>query len=92
MLNLERTVVLTSKVVASSFGEITRMRVLVLPVIAFLLTACSNQQIYNAVQENRRAECGKPPQSQYEECLRDYDTSYDEYERERQASAGDDRD
>lgn len=31
-------------------------------------------------------ECGKLPQIQYEECIRDYSTSYEEYERERQAS------
>ena len=54
-------------------------------IIAVLMVGCSNSQIYNAIQENRRFECSKLPQNQYEECLRKYDTSYTEYERERQA-------
>lgn len=53
-------------------------------IIALLLTGCSNQQLYNAIQENRRMECGKLPQNQFEECMRDYDTSFQEYERDRE--------
>jgi hypothetical protein len=52
----------------------------------FLLAGCTNQQIYTAIQENRRQECGKLPLGQYEQCMRDYDTSYEEYERQRQAA------
>lgn len=53
--------------------------------IALFLTGCSNKQIYTAVQENRRVECSKLPQDQYEKCMSEYETPYDEYERERQA-------
>ena len=63
---------------------------LLLAAVAAAAVACSNEQIYNTVQHNQRLECGKLPQAQYEECMRDYDTSYDEYERE-QAASGDDR-
>lgn len=60
---------------------------------AFLLalvgTACSNQQIYTAVQESQRIDCGKLQQPQYEECMRELETPYDEYERERQEVVGD---
>ena len=55
-------------------------------IITLLLMGCSNQQIYTAVQENRRIECSKLPQGQYEKCMSDYDTPYEEYERERQAA------
>ncbi len=54
-------------------------------IIAVLMVGCSNSQIYNAIQENRRFDCSKLPQNQYEVCLRKYDTPYAEYERERQA-------
>ena len=49
-------------------------------------TACSHEQVYNAVQENRiQDECTKLPQAQYEECMEAYSQPYDEYEREREA-------
>ena len=54
--------------------------------IALLLMSCSNRQIYTAIQENRRLECSKLPQGQYEKCMSEYDTPYDEYEREREAA------
>jgi len=47
-----------------------------------LIAACSNEQIYNSIQENQRLKCSKLPGSQYEECMRDFNTSYKEYERE----------
>jgi hypothetical protein len=53
--------------------------------LSLLLMGCSNQQIYTAVQENRRVECSKLPQVQFEKCMSEYNTSYDEYERQRQA-------
>jgi len=65
------------------------MKFTVLSMIALILLGCSNKQIYNSVQENRRMECGKLPQNQYEDCIRDYSTSYEDYERERQASIND---
>lgn len=61
------------------------MKASLILVTAVALLGCSNKQIYNAVQENRRVECGKLPQNQYEKCVSEYDTSYEEYQRERQA-------
>ena len=61
------------------------MKASLILVIALALLGCSNKQIYTAVQENRRLECSKLPQDQYEQCISEYDTPYDEYERERQA-------
>lgn len=68
---------------------LTRMRASLCLTAVFLLAGCTNQQIYTAIQENRRQECGKLPKGQYEQCMRDYDTSYEEYERERQAALDD---
>jgi hypothetical protein len=49
-----------------------------------LVQACSHQQVYDAVQQNRQFECQKLPGSQYEECMEQYSEPYEEYERERQ--------
>ncbi|MBN1379946.1 MAG: hypothetical protein JXA04_12010 [Gammaproteobacteria bacterium] len=49
-----------------------------------LVCGCSSEQIYTAIQENRQFECKKLPQPQYEECMKDYDQSYDSYRRDRE--------
>lgn len=49
-----------------------------------LVQACSQQQVYDAIQQNRQLECQKLPGSQYEECMKQYSEPYKEYERERQ--------
>ncbi|MAT94224.1 MAG: hypothetical protein CME59_16705 [Halioglobus sp.] len=59
-----------------------------LPACLLVLAGCTNQQLYSAIQDNRRQECAKLPQPQYEECLRDYDTSYEEYLRAGEDGAG----
>ena len=54
-----------------------------LPVILVLLVGlvcgCSNQQIYEAIQDNRQQECERLPPPQDEECLAAYDESYESY-------------
>jgi hypothetical protein len=52
--------------------------------MVFLLIACSDKQIYNAVQHNQRLECSKLPQVRFEECMRQVDGSYEEYARDRE--------
>jgi hypothetical protein len=59
--------------------------------ISFLLVACSNQQIYTAVQQNQQLECSKLPQTRYEECMRELEGSYEEYEQDRQEMEGRDQ-
>lgn len=49
--------------------------------VVLTVAGCSNKQMYNATQENRRNACmHKPPQEQ-QACLDDYQTSHEEYER-----------
>lgn len=56
--------------------------------IALLLTgACTNQQIYDAAQQNRALECQKYPDTRYEECMATVEKDYEEYEREREKAA-----
>jgi len=52
--------------------------------LLILLSACSNEQLYSAVQGSQRMECSKLPPGQYQNCLADYDTTYREYQRDRQ--------
>lgn len=53
------------------------------PVIALLLTGCSNQAVYDNIQHNNRKACDKVPASQYEACIERTGKPYEEYERER---------
>ena len=48
------------------------------------LAACSNRQVYDAIQDNQRLECAKLQGSQYEECMKQVSQPYDEYRRERE--------
>ena len=57
---------------------------IVMLVASWLVQACSQQQVYDAVQQNRQLECQKLPGTQYEECMKQYSEPYKEYERERQ--------
>lgn len=49
-----------------------------------LATACSNQSAYGGLQAGQRNECVKMPEAnEREQCLRDADKSYGQYEKER---------
>jgi hypothetical protein len=51
---------------------------------ALLLVSCTHEQVFNAVQQNQQLECSKLPQVRYEACMKEFDESYKDYERERQ--------
>jgi len=61
------------------------MRSVFLLLVLLCSAACSNEQIYNAVQENQKLECQKYPDTRYEECMKELSTPYREYEEERRA-------
>ncbi|MCB1848659.1 MAG: hypothetical protein KDI04_15140 [Halieaceae bacterium] len=65
-------------------GRRTASTWIVMLVASWLVQACSQQQVYDAVQQNRQLECQKLPGTQYEECMKQYSEPYKEYERERQ--------
>lgn len=53
--------------------------------VSALISSCSNRQIYDSVQNNRRMECDKMPDSaQRDACLEQYSESYDSYQRKRE--------
>lgn len=51
--------------------------------VLILLSACSNRDIYEAVQHNQKLKCEKLPPAQYEECMEQAGESYESYERRR---------
>jgi len=60
------------------------MKVVLIISAIVLVAACSNKQVYTAIQQNQRFECTKLPQGESERCLRQFDTSYEQYEKDRQ--------
>jgi len=50
------------------------------------LNACSNKQMYNALQGREKVECQKLPQSQYEECMEQVSESYESYQSKRKSN------
>lgn len=46
------------------------------------LAACTNQQLYNAIQQNRQLECQKLSGSQYDKCKQEVSEPYESCERD----------
>ncbi len=59
------------------------MNKLSLLITVFFLTGCSHKAVYDNIQINNRNACAKAPPSQYEECIKRSNKSYEEYEQER---------
>lgn len=51
-----------------------------------LLTACSNEQIFNMVKENRYQECVKQTPQRQDECRATHAESYSEYQQDKSES------
>ena len=61
------------------------VRALLLLIACSLLMTCSNRAIYNSIQQDGRRLCEQKPIPTQKACREQYDTSFDEYERERSA-------
>lgn len=51
---------------------------------ALLVLACSNQQTYEAIQDDRLRECQKLPPAAADKCMQQHDLPYEDYQRERE--------
>jgi hypothetical protein len=58
------------------------MKIHALVLASVLLFGCTNEQIYNTVQENQKLECQKYPDTRYQDCMEGLSTSYRDYKRE----------
>lgn len=62
------------------------MKKVITLVIFCVVAGCSNQQVYENIQQNNKNACTKLPPSQYEECIEKNEKSFEEYERDRKAA------
>lgn len=59
------------------------MRIISILSMLLIVTACSNQQVYDAVQANERSQCSELPASEYQQCKQKERLSYKQYQEER---------
>lgn len=60
------------------------IKVLFIFLHALLASACTNQDVYNALQQNQQQLCHKQIPPAYQACLEQQSESYNEYRRKRQ--------
>ncbi len=60
------------------------MKHLCICLLILFFAACTSEQVYTTVQDNQRSECRKFVNTQYDDCMRQYDTPYKDYEYDRQ--------
>jgi hypothetical protein len=61
-----------------------RLTTITLLASALLLTSCSTANWYQGAKSSGEAYCRKQPPSAYEECMRGYDKTYNEYTKQRE--------
>jgi len=61
------------------------MRYLAIFLPLVLLQACTNREVYEALQNRQKVLCQEQPKSEYEKCMQQEDESYDTYEKNREA-------
>lgn len=64
------------------------MKVKLIMLIILIMAGCSTRGAYEGIQTSKRFKCSELPPSQYDECMKDANKSYDEYERERKEATG----
>ena len=57
--------------------------------IAIALTSCTNQYLYDAIQQNQRLECQERPLSEFDACMEAHSESYEDYQQKRQQTLAD---
>ena len=63
-------------------SRLLRHLMLLAPLLA---TSCTNEALYNAVQQNQLQRCETIPIAQQATCKQQFQTSYEDYRRERDA-------
>jgi len=52
--------------------------------VVLTLAGCSNKEMYENIQRNRKGECQHEPPARYDECMAQYEESYESYEKSRE--------
>ena len=58
---------------------LTTIRSWAAAILALTLAACTNQQFYQGLKAARQANCLEYPESEYQDCVDDTGTGYNEY-------------
>jgi hypothetical protein len=66
----------------------TKVRVIFYILFAAVMAGCSNQAAYENIQINKRNACLELPPSQYDECMAEANTSYNDYKNAREEAIG----
>lgn len=53
-------------------------------IILALLSACSSQEMYEAIQRDQRQQCQTLPETEFERCMARTAQSFEDYSRERE--------
>ncbi|WP_213998306.1 hypothetical protein [Arsukibacterium sp.] len=61
-----------------------KLGLVVLAAAMTVVSGCSNKAVYQNLQLNKKQECRRLPLTEYDDCMRGMDQSYEEYERQRQ--------
>lgn len=52
--------------------------------VLFAVSACSHQQVYDALQQGQQVECQKLQGELYQQCMQKYAKPYQQYQQERE--------
>ena len=58
--------------------------IFVFTLVAVSISACSHQSYYDGLQERERIMCRQVPPSEYQDCIKQQEKSYSEYEKQRE--------
>lgn len=61
----------------------TSKQLLLIFLVSTSFISCTNEGIYRNIQEDGKRKCQTLPQAEYEACMKDYQQSYEDYERSR---------
>lgn len=60
------------------------MRLLTAVVGCLTFAGCTHQNVYDNIQQDNARRCIERPESQYEQCMKDANIPYEQYQRERE--------
>jgi hypothetical protein len=67
---------------------ITRIATGLVIICILVITACTTQQYYEGLKAGQRANCLKYPDSEYDDCIDETNTEFEEYKSQRKEVVG----
>ncbi len=57
-------------------------------ILYLVITACTSQQYYEGLKAGQRAKCLEYPEAEYQDCVEETDTGFEEYKNQRKEVVG----